>query len=114
MSTRRLRATPQRDGYGRYFRFKNAPDEIPGDSFLCVNFDLWATEGDTPLWLRIHKDVPVNADKLRDGVRSLVERETGDYAYDVPIHLATGVEYASVLDDVVRQVREISNMVKEP
>ena len=61
MSVRNLRATAQRDGYGRYFRFRTDSGEvIHGALFLCVNYRLWATSGDTPLWLSIGGDVPIN------------------------------------------------------
>ena len=111
MSIRGLRATPQRDGYGRYFRFRNdLGDVVPGDLFLCVNYGLWATSGDTPLWVWIGSTVPVNAAQLRDSVPSLVEY--GNHGtYDVPIYLTTGTEYERVLDDVVRQVKEIAGLV---
>lgn len=33
---------------------------------------------------------------------------------DVPIYLKTGVEYEDVLDDVVRQVRGIADMIHAP
>ena len=79
-----LRATPQRAGYGRYFRFlDDAGDPRAFDLFLCVDFSCWATEGDTPLWLWI------------------------DDLY-MPIYPKTGVAYHSVLNDVVSQLREVS------
>ena len=106
MTTRGLLATAQREGYGRYFRFT----DVPGSLFLCVNFLQWATSGDTPLWLWIGSEVPVNVGKMRERVPSLVEYE-GWSTYDVPIHLKTGVEYEAVLDDVVRQVREIADLI---
>ena len=106
MSVDGLRATSLRYGYGRYFRFTG----VPGDLFLCVNFDLWATRGDTPLWLWISGTVPVTATQLRNRVPSLIEYGSSG-PYDVPIYLTAGVEYEQVLADVVRQVREISEMV---
>ena len=109
MSVRGLKATAQRYGYGRYFRFRNDQGEvIPAVLFLCVNYRLWATSGDTPLWLWIDSGVPVSPAKLRDNVPSLVEHGNNG-PYDVPI-LATGVEYGRVLDDVVRQVKAIWEM----
>ena len=111
MSIRGLRATPQRDGYGRYFRFRNDLGEVvQGDLFLCVNFGLWATGGDTPLWLWIGRTVPVSAAQLWSHVRSLKEHGSNG-PYDVPIHLTAGVEYESLLSDVVRQIREIGKIV---
>ena len=112
MSVRGLRAAAQRDGYGRYFRFRTDSGEvIDGYLFLCVNFHLWATRGDTPLWLRIYGDVPINLTHLRENVPSLVELGGSSVTYDLPIYLTPGVEYGRVLDDVVRQVKDIWKMV---
>lgn len=102
--------TPQREGYGRYFKFIDVSygTDIPGDLFLCVNHLRWATSANTPLWLWIGSGVPISIAKLRNGVPSLVE---GVGAFDVPIYLQTGVEYDSVVDDVVRQIREIADLI---
>ena len=112
MNTTRLNATPQREGYGRYFRFVDVASgkPIPGDLFMCVHYRRWATSVETPLWLRIDSDVPVDIGKLRDMVPSLVAGKT---TY-IPIFLKTGVEYERVLDDVVRQVRTIFDMTGNP
>lgn len=111
MSVKGLKATPQKDGYGRYFRFKNASGDVnPGDLFLCVNFRLWATSGDTPLWLRIDHRVPIDAGRLRQSVPSLVD-DSHNGTYDVPMYVTTGVEYGRVLADVVLQARTIRDMV---
>lgn len=112
MSVRGLRATPQRQGYGRYFRFRREDgDVIPGDLFLCVNVDRWADSGDTPLWLWISRNVPLSGTQLRVQVPPVVEYGS-DGPYDVPIHLTTGAEYERVLANVIRQVREIGELVK--
>ena len=98
MSVRGLRASPQREGYGRYFRFRtDAGENIPGDLFLCVNFRLWSSSGDTPLWLRIYADLPISPVRLRNNVPSLVEYAGRSEAYDVPIYLIPGAEYGRVL-----------------
>ena len=108
MSVRGFRATEQRDGYGRYFRFRTDSGQvIDGDLFLCVNYRLWATSGDTPLWLWIGGKVPINLTRLRENVLSMVELGGSRGPYDVPIYLSPGVEYGRVLDDVVRQVKDI-------
>ena len=112
MSVEGLRAAAQRDGYGRYFRFRTDLGEVvPGDLFLCVNYRLWATSGDTPLWLWIGGDVPVSPVHLRGNVPSLVEFGGSSGPYDVPIYLTPGAEYGRVLDNVVRQVKVIWGMV---
>ena len=108
-----LRATPQRDGYGRYFKFEKHvyKDSVPGDAlFLCVNYALWATSGDTPLWLWIGHAVPVDAGQLRERVPALAEHQDRG-AFDVPIHLPTGVEYERVVSDVVDQLRRIEQVI---
>ena len=112
MSVRGFRATPQRDGYGRYFRFRSdLGDAVPGELFLCVNYYLWATSGDTPLWLWIGGGVPVNSALLREKFPSALESEGGSGPFDVPIYLTPGTEYGRVLDDVVGQIKAIWEMV---
>ena len=120
MNAQGLAAAPQREGYGRYFRFIGDRGEvIQEDWFLCVHFERWATSGDTPLWLRIwtrgaqHPISPARSAKLRERLPSLVEREKGRIC-DVPIYLKIGVEYERVLDEVVRQVTAIRDMLTEP
>jgi hypothetical protein len=111
MSVKGLRATPQKDGYGRYFRFKNASGNVNrGDLFLCVNFRLWATSGDTPLWLWIDSKVPIDVGRLRQSMPSLVD-DTHNGTYDVPMYVTTGVEYGRVLADVVLQAKTVRDMV---
>ena len=111
ISVRGFRATPQRDGYGRYFRFRSdLGDAIPGELFLCVSYYLWATSGDTPLWLWVGGGVPVNSAQLREKFPSVLESEGGSGPFDVPIYLMPGAEYGRVLDDVVGQVKAIWKM----
>lgn len=115
MDTQGLNATPQRDGYGRYFRFTG----VGGYLFFCVNYQQWATNGGTPLWLWIHNEVPVEIGRLRNnGLSPIAARRSvagqPQDGCDVPIHLKTGVERESVVDDVVRQIREIADMIGNP
>ena len=114
MTTSRLRATPQREGYGRYFRFVDAASgsTTPGDLFLSVNYQRWAISAETPLWIWIGHTVPVGVGKLRD-VSPLMAENAGP-GTDVAIFLKAGVEYERVLDDVVRQVRTIFEMTDKP
>ena len=112
MSVSGLRATPQRDGYGRYFRFRTEQGEIiPGTLFLCLHFRLWATMGDTPLWLSATHGVPVSPSQIRSVVPSLVESKTSSWSCHVPIYLVPGAEYGRVLSDVICQVKDIWKVV---
>ena len=107
MSIERRNATAQRDGYGRYFRAADGNGKpIDGDFFFCVNFRLWATRADTPLWLWISRRVKAEAGKLGEWATPLVEHGNQG-PYDVPIYLMTGVEKQNVLDNVVCQVKKI-------
>ena len=109
MSVEGLKASSRRNGYGRHFRFRSASGDVISDIwFLCVHFRLWATRGDTPLWLRIDKSVPVDADRLRHSMPSLVDGKK--YRY-IPVFLATGVEYEHVLADTVCQIRKIREVI---
>lgn len=118
MSVRNLRATPQRGGYGRYFRFlTDQGKDVQGHLFLCVDFGLWATSGDTPLWLKISGEVPVNRDQIQGKTPSLVVLEGHSWPgwpYEVPIYLTAGVEYGRVLDNVVRQVKAVWEITSQP
>ena len=88
MSVKGLKATAQRDGYGRYCRFRtDLGAVIHTDWFLCVNYRRWATSGHTPLWLWVGSDVPINPADLRGNVPSLVEHGGSSGPYDVPIYL---------------------------
>jgi len=106
ITTKGLRVTPQREGYGRYFAFTDAP----GDLFLGVNYQRWVSKGETPLWLRVNSRVPVDRERLREEVPWLT-----DYirpgAFTMPIHLPTMVEYQNILDDVVRQIKAVARTV---
>ena len=104
-----FRAAPQREGYGRYFAFT----DVPGDLFLGINYKLWATSGDTPLWLRITSRVPLNRKRMLERMPSLSDHMSPG-SFTVPIHLRAGVEYQAVVDDVVRLVKQFAGMVDKP
>lgn len=111
MSTENLRATSQRDGYGRYFRFRRTTGHVfTGDRFLCVDFQLWATRADTPLWLKLWN---INADRLRQRFPLLAENCDRWNGCGVPIFLTTGEEYERVMDDAVTQVKEVGKVLHD-
>lgn len=109
LSTTGLRVTPQREGYGRYFAVADAP----GYLFLGVDYRRWSTSGDTPLWLRISRKVPVDRVRMRHRMPFLADHIRPG-SFTVPIHLKTGVEYQTVLDNVAEQLREIADTVVKP
>ena len=114
ITTQGLKATPLKEGYGRYFRFVGAP----GNLRLGVHYHLWSTSGDTPLWLMIGARVPVDPAKLRNRLVPVVElfgwgttHTPPGYNAGVPIHLKVGVEYDTVLDDALRQIGEVRDLI---
>lgn len=114
ITTQGLKATPLKEGYGRYFRFVGSP----GILRLGVNFHLWSTSGETPLWLMIGEKVPVSPERLRNRLVPAVElfgwsttHTPPGYNAGVPIHLKVGVEYDMVLDDALRQIGEVMHLI---
>ena len=97
-----LNATSLRHGYGRYLRLVGTNDIW----WFGINHDLWATARDTPLWLAYWPQVERNLAELLDQARYPVEGRW------IAIRLKTGVEYDEVLNDVVRQLREIGEAVR--
>ena len=83
MDIQRMRATPQRYGYGRNFRFPGAERA----SWFGVNHERWSSNADTPLWL--------------------CEYDASWVAHWTPIYPKLGVEYQEVLDDVASQLKAI-------
>ena len=101
MNIENARATPQRYGYGRYFRFSG----VAGFFWFGVNHQEWARSGDTPLWLLV--------DESNAGSRDAIGRALSVEVQDgwVPIHLRLGVEYCEVLDNVETQLKRIAEVV---
>lgn len=99
-----------RAGSGRAFRFIEDSGARKSDYFLLSTFfDLWATKGDTPLWLRTWHKTPATL-RFRDGEHRPRVFEDANTIF-TPIYLMVGVEYHHVLDDVVDQLRRIAGIV---
>lgn len=102
LNTTRLRVTPQSYGYGGFIRIGT---DMRAVAWLGVNYNLWATHRETPLWLMFNE-----AGEIANEVR----RSSGMMVKDsnsIPIYLPTGVEYDAVLDAVVERLREIAKLI---
>ena len=109
-STQGFRATALWAGYWRNFRFVGDPDRRASHKFsLCVDLNLWAEMGDTPIWVWAETESDPNR-RLRDS--DVAVSEDAGWLY-VPIHLKTGVEYQHVLEDAVLQLRRIADVVAD-
>ena len=100
MTIQGLRPAATSSYSGRYFRFIG----IPADLFLCIDYELWGRQGETPIWLGISGGVPINLEAL-----PTEQGSTRGWSY-VPIRLKTRAEYDEVLADVVHQVKSIRDL----
>ena len=98
--------------YGQYFRFTDVEEKFFGEFFIGINFRLWETVGDIPLWLQIDKTtVRVDVEKLQSEFPLMPPSIDKSYYVYVPIDLKTGEEYQAVLDDVVSQIGKIRDAI---
>ena len=109
MDNKGLHTGGGKNGYTRYFRFSG----VDPDFGLGVNYNLWARNGDTPLWLGLHYYhwSKVNMHAV-GGELNLPVVDANSFRW-VPIHIKTGAEYDAVLDDVAAQLRAIGEVVRE-
>lgn len=104
VSTKGLRITPLRRGYGRYIDLGGA------GTWFGIHFPAWARYSDTPLWLSFYASF---LDQLKNAGldNDMVELEE---RYCIPVALPTGVEYDAVLDSVVDSLKSIADQLKDP
>lgn len=103
VSSEGLRAQPQYYGYGRYFRVSG----VEGSLWFGLNYDLWATNGKSPLWLWLSPDV---LNKRRGQLKiELFDEWDGTWT---PIYLKTDADRYAVLEDMARQLKAIADAVK--
>ena len=107
------------DGYGQNIRLLPL-QKTDGDGAwrqrFCVNFRLWRDFRETPLW--ITTKWYMNWSVLSEKLNSQKSKQSApidfvDEARAIPIYLRMGVEYSAVLDDVVQQIKRLSDMLKE-
>ena len=109
ISVKGMKATPQRDGYLRYFQFRS-------DDSVCMSRDIalyftaerWLRSGTTPIWLRCWQ--PPEQKALAQQSEIACEKDPNGPTW-VPLRLLTGAEYPDVLEDVVAQVRAVRDIV---
>ena len=92
--------------YGRYFTMSHTPQKLNRELWLGVSDERWKDSG-TPLYLWFFDSGDLEllsgmGDQLPGGL---------DDGY-IPIDLKPGVEMSQVVDDVVRQVKHISDLIK--
>ncbi|WP_423917335.1 hypothetical protein [Candidatus Poriferisodalis sp.] len=111
MSVKGMKATPQYDGYLRFFQFRSEDGNRLSQAFaLYASYDQWARSGITPMWLRLWHSRQEEIDTLRGQSDVEYEWTAGGHLW-IPLRLLTGVEYADVLEDVVAQVERVRDIV---
>ena len=114
--TKGLRSAGSIGRYGRYFRFRGQG--------LYLYFTAWGWSGDrpTPLWLKLWGADWTSAWsdglKLRDHVASLEAQTPPRIVYrdtylGAPLSLLLGVEKDEVVEDLVRQIRDVLLLLPE-
>ena len=101
VNTRGLKVTPQVYGYGRYIRI-GSKDTVRAEAWFGVNYDRWADEEETPLWLHFVNSFSISVADIVNKINY------GHASFELPV----GVEYEKVLDSVVEQLREIAEDIK--
>ena len=97
------------EGYGHYLRLSGK------DSWFGVYYQIWADSAteDTPLWVKLYEcsDSALNevARKLQ---AQLYAGPRGPRLEYIPIRLRKAVEWKAVIDDVLRQLEEIAEVIK--
>ena len=120
LDTKDVQRAPDRDGYGRNIRLlpvQETPHEWQWRQRFCVNFRLWRDFRETPLWITAPHwwfNWSVLSEKLHSQKSKQSDQiDFVDEAQAIPIYLRMGVEYSAVLDDVVQQIKRLSDLLKE-
>ncbi|WP_419911870.1 hypothetical protein [Candidatus Poriferisodalis sp.] len=109
ISVKGFKATAQRDGYLRFFRFvADDGGRMSKEIALYLSASRWVKSGTTPTWLRLLHAPEQKA--LTQQTEIAHEKDPGGPTW-VPLRLLTDVEYSDVFDDVVAQVRAVRDIV---
>ena len=104
LSTDGLRPASRDYGYGRYVALSGVIN-----FWLGVNYDLWATTGESPMWLC----APSSDNSILDEIeRNLKVNEVGSWSW-IPIYLEPGKEFDEVRDSVVSQLKAVADAIKD-
>ena len=108
LSTKGLNLTRLDGGYGRYIALSGVIN-----FWFGVNYDLWATTGESPMWLSVPLSHNFILDEIEGNLRVKVQQDRGDAKGWIPIHLKPGIEFDEVRDSVVSQLKAVADVIKE-
>lgn len=115
LTTKGMRTAHHRNAYLRFVGFHREDSDEPIGLALCVDLDIWATTGTSPIWLRIWHKQPIDLDELNKRLATggwLPCRREPDWLW-VPIELPTGVEYDDVRDTATDQVKRVVDIARQ-
>ena len=110
IDTTGLNVTPRPWGYGRYMQLAGI------GTWFGVDFGRWGRLRDTPLWVSLRdwgNDYRGRED-VRRKLDVMLQEHPPDFIEEdhaVCINLPVGVEYEKVLEDVVRQLKRIADLL---
>ena len=110
--------SPGRNGFRRTIQVLPEPNCPMSNYFqyFGVDFDLWRQFRDTPLWVTFPGPRNWNVFREKLYARELKHLNPIDFvdsARAIPISLRMGVEYYAIVEDVVRQIKELSDLLIE-
>ena len=120
---KRSQKAPDENGYARNISLLPLQELLPDangkkwEQRFGVNFTLWRDFGETPLWLTARRSWQ-NWDVLSKKLHAQQSKQSDpihfvDKECAIPIYLRMGVEYEAVLDDVVKQIKALSDMLRD-
>ena len=101
------------NGYRRRIQFLLLPEWTEGNWFQWFGVDIrfWGQYRETPLWVMCPG--PKNWSEFREKLQRQAAIDFVDTERAIPISLPTGVEYDAVLEEVVHQFKNISELLRQ-
>ncbi len=111
LSVKGLKVTARDYGGGRYAKFEQA------GCWVGLDHMMWRRTGRSPLWIDFSESDWGRADKLREPLGAWLNADPPrafkeNDSMKVPLLLAVGVEKARMVEDAVRQIRELAALLK--
>ena len=113
ISTKGMKATPQRDGYVRYVRFGNDASDVGGS--IRLDYTSWVENEVSPIWLENWEEANVYLREifkqvaLDDGITMGEKKST----VMLPLEVKSGQEFSEIVDNAVERITKVLQLVKE-
>ena len=109
VSLKGLRATPQRDGYVRYFRFGDNTSEVGG--YISLDYSTWMENEISPIWLGTWGQ---SKELLREIIKQVaVADRLATSAEMLPFEVGIGQEFSEIVDCAVVRIKKVQELIAE-